>query len=310
MKRIITIVLFVSANIILLNGQDWVVPENRRTRLSPFEFSDESRKEGETSYNTNCMSCHGNPGRNNVINLVPPPPDMATAQAQKNSDGELYFKISEGRGQMPSFRNVLQSKEMWNIISYIRSFNKEYRQSVMPVITSSAYPGAEILLSLNHNPEENIIRVKASAVSETASVPVTNAGVKLFIFRTFGQIPLGDELLTDVNGTAEFKIPSGIPGDTAGNLRISARFSDEEAFGDAGRDTILKAGIPLIPVSLVAERAMWNKASMAPLWVIISFLGGLGTVWLFILFIMLNLRDISVTGAALEKQEESDSKAI
>jgi len=305
MKKIVFLCMFACWFEFSVSAQEWIVPENRRSRLSPFEFTDQSRKAGENSYNTNCLSCHGNPGKNNMIVLEPSPPDMVSQQAQRNTDGELYYKIAEGRGQMPTFKNVMPSNEIWNIIAYVRSFNRNYRQSVMPLITSSAYPGAEIIMSLKHDENENTVYVTASAVKEESSVPVTDAGVKLFISRTFGQLAVGDEVATDKSGVAGIKIPDDTPGDTAGNIRINVRFADEEAFGPAGKDTTIRAGLPTTPLSLVAQRAMWNKASMAPLWIIISFIGGLGTVWLFIFVIMLNIRDIAIVGKTIEREEQA-----
>ncbi len=125
----------------VLRGQDWVVPEERRGRLSTFPFTDETRKEGERLYNVNCQSCHGTPGKNNYIALVPSPGDPATEKIQRNNDGEIFHKVTVGRGQMPSFRSVLSTDEIWKIVSYLRSYNRTYVQKVMQVITSSAYPG-------------------------------------------------------------------------------------------------------------------------------------------------------------------------
>ena len=71
-------------------GQDWVVPDDRKGRLSTFPFTDDTRKEGEKLYQVNCHSCHGDPGRNNFIALQPPPGDPATEKIQRNSDGETF----------------------------------------------------------------------------------------------------------------------------------------------------------------------------------------------------------------------------
>lgn len=307
MRKTLLILAVAFNSFISIHGQDWIVPENRRGRLSPFPFSDETRKAGEVSYNTNCLSCHGNPGKGNVINLLPPPPDPATEKVQKNTDGEIFFKIAEGRLQMPAFRNVLAGNEIWNLVSYIRSFNKSYKQMVMPVITSSAYPGAEIIIRMGFEPADTSVVVKALAVTEESSVPVTDAGVRLFVKRTFGMLPVDEEQFTDKNGIAKFKVPGGMPGDTAGNLNFSARFTDEESFGDYSRDTVMKAGVLTFPVSLVAQRAMWNKSLMAPLWVIAVYLCGVFAVWGFILYILLLLRDVYIIGKT-EKSNNSNDK--
>jgi mono/diheme cytochrome c family protein len=283
----------------LLNGQDWVVPEERRGRLSTFPFTDETKKEGERLYNINCMSCHGTPGKNNYIALEPSPGDPATEKIQRNLDGEIFHKVLVGRGQMPSFRSVLSTDEIWKIVSYLRSFNRSYVQKVMQVITSSAYPGAVISMSLAYNEAERLVTVRALATDEVRSVPVTNAGVRLFVKRYFGSLPIDEEKLTDINGVASFAISADLPGDSAGNVSISARFTDEEVFGSAGRDTVITAGSKNRAVSLVAQRAMWNTVWKAPVWVILTYFLGVIAVWGFIFLVMMKLRDIYTVGSAL-----------
>jgi mono/diheme cytochrome c family protein len=291
-------------------GQEWSVPENRKGRLSPFKFTDQTRENGAKAYSVYCASCHGAPGRGNIINLVPPPPDPATDKFQKNSDGEIFFKITEGRQQMPSFRNVLISDEIWDIISFLRSFNSSYIQKVESVAVSSAYPGAAIKIGLSLVPGDSLIVFRASAISEKESLPVTGAAVRLYIYRNFGLLPVDEEKITNSTGVAGFRLPAGIPGDTAGNLRISARFSREDLFGGMSFDTIIRAGEKIRPVSLVANRALWNKARMAPVWIILTFSIGLLSVWSCIVFIMMKLRDIYIIGEVMsvandENQSES-----
>jgi mono/diheme cytochrome c family protein len=109
------------------SGQDWVVPDDRKGRLSTFPFTDETRKEGERLYRINCQSCHGDPGKNNSIALVPPPGDPATEKIQKNTDGEIFHKVAVGRGQMPSFRSVLTTDEIWKVVSYLQELQPRLR---------------------------------------------------------------------------------------------------------------------------------------------------------------------------------------
>jgi len=245
------------------------------------------------------MSCHGNPGKGNYLALVPVPGDPATDKIQRNSDGEIFHKVSVGKGQMPSFRSVLSTDDIWKTVSYIRSFNKSYVQQVMQAITSSAYPGAVISMKISFNTAEHALTVMARAADEEKTVPVTGAGVRLFASRYFGMLPLDEEKTTDSKGNAVFMIPADMPGDTAGNVRISAKFTDEEVFGVVSKDTIIKAGVMTIPVSLVAERAMWNTVRKAPVWIILAYTLGVLAVWGFIFLVMMKLRDIYTIGSAL-----------
>jgi hypothetical protein len=306
MSRFVIIIVFQLFSLSMM-AQGWVVPEDKKGKLSPFQFNEETRKTGERLYTLNCKSCHGIPGKANFINLIPPPGDPATEKIQHNSDGEIFYKITTGRGPMPSFKNALSSKDIWNIISFVRSFNTKYVQSVMPEIKSSAYPGAVINISLSLSKKKDSVMVKLTARSEKSSVPVKNAGLKLFVKRTFGMLPVDEDKITDQNGTAFYKIPKGLPGDTAGNVHLNVRFTDEDQFGAVSKDTILQAGVITIPESLVKNRAMWNSVRKAPVWIILTYSFGVLAVWGFIFYVLLKLRDIFIIGEHLDKKKSNDA---
>ena len=300
MKKIFSGLLLFQICAALMIGQDWTVPADKQGRLCPFPFNDSIRKAGLQLFNLNCMSCHGTPGKGNFQALVPPPGDPATDKIQHNTDGEIFYKVSEGRGQMPSFKNTLSSPQIWSIISYIRSFNKSYTQSVMPEITSGIYSGARIAITLLMNPGRDSIMLKATAVRGSSVAPITGAGVRLFVNRTFGSLPLDEEKTTNDDGMAVFSVPRGLPGDTAGRIQVSARFTDEEQFGSVSKDTLLEAGAKTLPISLVRDRSMWNTVRKAPWWILLTYSLGVLLVWGFILFVLLKLRDIYIIGEHLE----------
>lgn len=297
------ILIFLVIPVFTALSQEWVVPADKKGKLSTFSFTAETRKAGERLYTMNCMSCHGTPGKGNFLaTLVPQPGDPATDKIQHNLDGEIFYKVSQGRGPMPSFKNSLSATDIWNIVSFIRSFNSSYVQSVMTVITSKAYPGAEIAISLALNQTREIIAMKVTASSGKSVVPVKDAGVKLFVKRTFGRMMIDEEKTTNPDGIAEFKVPAGLPGDTAGNINVSAGFTDEETFGPFSKDTVLQAGVKVIPVSLTRDRAMWNVVRKAPVWVILAYTFGVIGVWGFIFLVLLKLRDVFILGSHLTKK--------
>ena len=300
MRKILTLLIVLQLAAVTIKAQEWAVPDDRKGRLSTFPFDENTKSSGQKLYNLNCMSCHGAPGKSNYLNLIPPPGDPATDKIQHNSDGEIFYKVQTGRGQMPSFKSVLSSDELWHIISYIRSFNKNYKQQVRAVISSSAYPGATINMTLALNEPDSTFILTAYAEKGSGRVPVTDAGVRIYVHRTFGHQAIDEEKTTDETGKAVFKIPLKLNGDSLGNVTVSARFIDEDTFGTASKDTVLAAGIRIWPESLVKDRAMWNIASKAPLWIMLSYILGVLAAWGFILLVMLKIRDIYITGKYLE----------
>lgn len=91
----------------------WNVPADKKARNSYIKFDASTATQGEAIYTKNCVSCHGNPGKNNALkSLTPIPPDLASAGSLSLTDGELFYILSTGRGVMPSFQNVLSEEEL------------------------------------------------------------------------------------------------------------------------------------------------------------------------------------------------------
>lgn len=280
-----------------VTAQEWTVPPDRRARLSPFGFTDENRASGETLFDVNCMSCHGNPGRNNWLrDLEPQPGDPASETYQQNSDGELFYKISEGRGPMPGFRNVLSQTEIWELVAYIRSFNPDYRQVVAPARTGEVPDYSYIVLEFMTGESEGELSVKATGFIDEKPQPVKGAGMQLTLKRSFGRLIIDEEKETNEKGEAVFLVPPTLKGDSDGNLSLTARLTEEDLYGIAAADTLIGMGEAVVPVSLTEKRAMWNTVRKAPLWLIITFtlafFGVVGTI----LFVLLEIRDIWILG--------------
>ena len=281
---------------------DWIVPDNEKGRLSKFEFDDQAREAGENLYMFNCRSCHGIPGQGNYLaTLDPAPGDPATDKIQHNSDGELYYKLKTGKGQMPSFRNVLSPNQIWQVIAYLRSFNDSYVQQIAEVIEGMElkWEDIEILLSLAG---DRGIEAKVSGLEAAGPSPVPNVDIQLFAIRRFGNLLL-EEQVTDEKGIAFFSKPEDLPGDPEGKIEVLARLTDEETYGTVSKDTIMEVGMPFTPVSLTKDRALWNNVRKAPVWVLVTYIGGVLLVWGFIFLVMVDLRSIFKIGQYFEKQD-------
>jgi len=292
------VIVLISMN---LSAQEWVVPAENAAKLSPFTFNDSTRKAGAELYILNCKSCHGDPGKNNVINLVPPPPDVASAKMQSNSDGALQFKLIQGRAPMPSFKNILSATDIWRVISYVRSFNDKYVQEVEKK-AAGAGAALNVKILVTWLREQNQVQAVISGMRDQRMQPIAGAEVKLFAKRYFGNLLIDEARNTDVQGKALFTFPKDLPGDSAGYVQLIARLSDEAAFGEAKADTTLAIGVPTYRPPLNEQRAMWNVVQKTPIWLLLAYTFTVLAVWSLIIYVFLQIRAIYRAGISKDQK--------
>ncbi len=121
LKRIAATLIIASAG---LQAQEWTAPERASKRANPVPASPASLAKGKAVYLKQCNSCHGLSGAGDG----PKAKDLAKKVAAlapgigKQSDGALFWKITEGKKPMPSFETDLSPDEIWEVIHYIRTF--------------------------------------------------------------------------------------------------------------------------------------------------------------------------------------------
>lgn len=269
---------------------NWDVPADKKTKNSNLEFNTATSKEGEGIYNANCKSCHGDIGKNNSLkSLKPVPPDLSSTGTKALLDGELFYILNTGRGLMPSFKEVLPETNRWKVISYIRSFDKEYVQ-----IISKTDPSKSNLVKINmvFDSITSKLKVEVFANEKSGIVPLKNSEIALFVTRYFGKMQLDKTLRTDNNGNATFNYPKDLPGDKVGNVELIARVNDE-VYGEIESTNKLKIAVPTDKPSLRENRAMWNVLVKAPFWIIILYLSGVVLATGVILYIIFTLYKLS-----------------
>ena len=116
----ITLVVSAGAAMVSAQGGPWVAPPEAKAVKNPVKGVGNAKK----SVETNCVSCHGPGGKGDgpaAAALPPPKPANWTSDAvQKQSDGEIFWKMSNGRGAMPPWKH-LPENERWEIVNYIRT---------------------------------------------------------------------------------------------------------------------------------------------------------------------------------------------
>ena len=105
-------------------GKPWAAPESAVKMKNPIKADDNAIKEGKGLYGQHCKSCHGAKGKGDgtkAEKLDISCGDFSSDDIAKTSDGELYWKTTEGRKPMPSFKDKLSDNERWTVINYVRS---------------------------------------------------------------------------------------------------------------------------------------------------------------------------------------------
>jgi len=106
----------------------WNVPDKNAKTVNPVKSSAESIAAGKTLWSTHCSSCHGKTGLgdgNKAAQLKTTPPDLTKSPTQSQTDGAIFFKISVGRDDMPSFKKKIPEQEdIWDLVNFMRTLKK------------------------------------------------------------------------------------------------------------------------------------------------------------------------------------------
>ncbi len=120
--------LFMSFSIKTQDHKPWPVPDAAKNKKSTVANNAESVAAGKILWNTHCKSCHGSKGLGDgtkAAQLKTEPGDFSKTDTQAQTDGSLFYKLSEGRDDMPSFKKKIADEEdRWSLVCFIRTLKK------------------------------------------------------------------------------------------------------------------------------------------------------------------------------------------
>jgi mono/diheme cytochrome c family protein len=109
-------------------GKPWNVPDAYAKKSNPVKSDGESLKNGKELWGKHCSSCHGKAGAGDgskAAQLETEMQDFAKDVVQKQSDGSMFYKILEGRDEMPTFKKKIPDEsDIWSLVNYIRTLKK------------------------------------------------------------------------------------------------------------------------------------------------------------------------------------------
>lgn len=125
------VIMVVSSGFKMLFQEDpkpWSVPDKNAKMANPVKADDESLKTGKEVWAKHCQSCHGKQGKGDgskAAQLKTAPGDFSKADFHKQPDGALYYKVAEGRDDMPAFKKkIADQDDIWAVVNYMRTFKK------------------------------------------------------------------------------------------------------------------------------------------------------------------------------------------
>ena len=130
-SHIFYIALILMATEVFGQQPAWVAPKTSDNIKNPLSGDNSKLAETKTVYITNCGPCHGEKGKGDgpaAQGLNPKPADHTSAAVQSESDGALFWKLSEGRSPMPGYKKIFTEEQRWELVNYIRSVAKNSKK--------------------------------------------------------------------------------------------------------------------------------------------------------------------------------------
>lgn len=268
-----------------LNAQDWIVPEDQSSLSNPMDYNLRNVEQGKTLYLANCKSCHGDPGKGNVLPLVPLPPDVVSDQMQANGVGDLFYKITSGRGAMPQFETVLSDDERWNIVNFIMNYNSSREALLIELPPIKAQIWAAV------NEEDAVLEVFIEEQGENgATTPLEGVNVNVSTRKTFGNLKIG-ETITGENGRSEFKVPEHIIGDEEGKVNLVVSLNEDYEASSVILDNA-RIATPKSHTALIRQGVIWSTNENMPLWLTVSFILMVLGAWITIIYVIVQVVNI------------------
>jgi len=106
---------------------NWVAPKYANDIKNPHRGDEKATAQGKKLFNNMCAICHGKKGKGNGVagvSLIPRPANFLAIDVKKETDGAIFWKMTEGKPPMASYKEILTDDQRWDLVCYIRQLQK------------------------------------------------------------------------------------------------------------------------------------------------------------------------------------------
>jgi mono/diheme cytochrome c family protein len=111
------------------SAADYKIPPEAVKLPNPVKPTPASLAQGKKSYGYDCAVCHGQDGDGKgdlAADMKLKLADYRDPAALKAmTDGEMFYIIKNGKGEMTGEGDRAKTDEIWNLVNYVRSFAKK-----------------------------------------------------------------------------------------------------------------------------------------------------------------------------------------
>lgn len=127
--RVAVLLLVALASAIALSASQeegaWEVPPEAKAVPNPVENTPEAIAAGAELFKKHCVMCHGEEAKGDgpaTQFIKPSPPDISTVAAKERmTDGEIFYKMTNGKRPMPPMNRKMSEEERWEVVHYLRT---------------------------------------------------------------------------------------------------------------------------------------------------------------------------------------------
>jgi hypothetical protein len=206
-----------------------------------------------------------------------------------NSEGDIFYKITTGRGIMPPFKASLSEDDRWKLVNFIMNFKPGGTQ----LLVDAPPVKAKLLASVNE--DKSTVEILAE-LDGPGRFGLANAPVIVSAKKTFGDIELGRST-TNENGRTEFLIPENVIGDEEGYVSIVVSLGDGYEANAVALEKARVGKNKVVP-RLIRSEVLWSTNENIQLWLLFSYIVAAGGAWLvigYVIFQIIKIRRYSKT---------------